>query len=172
MNPKRKGSAFERKICKSLSEWYSSGINANIFWRTSSSGARATQKSLTVHRGDITNIENEGIEFIRFFVIECKSYKEIDFLKAIDVPFGGWYKWWQQCEKDALASDRHPFLIMHRNNHGTYVVLHTDILKKIFTIPTTIPIISFCDLTLMSFTNFLKYIPPRNIKDFIKSTSC
>ena len=63
MNPKRKGSAFERKTCRALSLWYSGGVNANIFWRTSSSGARATQKSLQVHRGDITNIEGEGAEF-------------------------------------------------------------------------------------------------------------
>lgn len=168
MNPKRKGSSFERKICRLLSLWWSNGINPNIFWRSSSSGARATQRSLQVHRGDITNIEGEGVEFITTFVIECKSYKEIDFLKTVDVPFSGWYKWWQQSEKDAIASFRRPLLIMHRNNHGTYIVIHTDILKKISKIPPTIPVISFCDLTLMSFTDFLKCTPPESIKNLSK----
>ena len=37
-----KGPKYERKFCKDLSRWWTNGKRDDIFWRTSSSGARAT----------------------------------------------------------------------------------------------------------------------------------
>lgn len=43
-NRSKKGSAFERKFCKRLSLWWTGGKLDDVFWRTSQSGGRATQR--------------------------------------------------------------------------------------------------------------------------------
>jgi hypothetical protein len=40
--PSKKGPKYERRFCKDLSLWWTNGKRDDIFWRTASSGARAT----------------------------------------------------------------------------------------------------------------------------------
>lgn len=75
---KRKGGAFERHICKELSFWWSRGKRDDIFWRTHSSGGRATQRAKQGKRtrGQYCDIKAEdisGVPLMRFAVIECKD---------------------------------------------------------------------------------------------------
>jgi len=72
-----KGSAFEREICKKLSLWWSSGKDDDIFWRSSQSGGRATQrakKGQTTYGsyGDIAAVNPIGEPLIKMFTIELK----------------------------------------------------------------------------------------------------
>jgi len=79
---KKKGSEFERWVCKKLSLAISKGKRDDIFWRSAMSGGRATVKfkkggqNLT-QVGDITAIDPLGNKLLDKFVIECKRYKNI-----------------------------------------------------------------------------------------------
>lgn len=73
----KKGSAFEREICKKLSLWWSEGDRDDIFWRSSQSGGRATLRarkgqSTYGSYGDIAAIDPIGEPLLKVFTIELK----------------------------------------------------------------------------------------------------
>lgn len=75
-NPKSKGNSFEREICTILSKWWT-GADDCVFWRTSSSGGRATQRAkkgnkTKNHYGDITTTDPIGQPFLDIFTLELK----------------------------------------------------------------------------------------------------
>lgn len=75
-----KGSSFERKICKQLSLWWSGGKRDDIFWRSSQSGGRATQRSKSGRKtfgsyGDIAAVDPIGLPLLEVFTIELKTGK-------------------------------------------------------------------------------------------------
>lgn len=81
MNGSHKGSGFERQICKQLSEWWSFGLEGgareDIFWRSSQSGGRATQRAKSGKRtfgsyGDIAAVDPIGQDLLSVFTIELK----------------------------------------------------------------------------------------------------
>jgi len=74
---KRKGSNYERDICKQLSKWYSENENDDIFWRTAGSGARATQRMkrsclTTNSAGDVCALDKSGYPLTSNYLIEIK----------------------------------------------------------------------------------------------------
>ena len=81
-----KGATFERDISKVLSQWWSVGLGGvkrdDIFWRSSQSGGRATQrakfgKDTYGSYGDITALDPIGEPLMRFATIELKrGYKD------------------------------------------------------------------------------------------------
>jgi hypothetical protein len=76
-NTKAKGGAYEREICKQLSLWWSHGKDDDIFWRTASSGGRATQRSKKGkttfgNHGDIQASNPIGQPLIDRIAIEIK----------------------------------------------------------------------------------------------------
>lgn len=80
-NKASKGAAFERNICTILSEWWSMGVcgkeASDIFWRSSQSGGRATQRSkkgLSTFGsyGDIAAINPIGQPLMKVWTIELK----------------------------------------------------------------------------------------------------
>ena len=86
----KKGSAFERKICKQLSMWWSDGSDDAVFWRSDSSGARATSRGKKGKKtfgqyGDIQATNPIGQPLIDCCCIELKrGYKKWSFLDTID----------------------------------------------------------------------------------------
>ncbi len=73
----KKGSQFEREICKQLSLWWTNGERDDVFWRTSSSGGRATQrtkqnKSTFGQYGDVQATDPIGQRLIDIICIELK----------------------------------------------------------------------------------------------------
>lgn len=75
---KAKGGAFERLICKKLSLWWTNGKRDDVFFRTASSGGRATQRSKQGKKtfgqyGDIQAADPIGQPLIDLCVIECKN---------------------------------------------------------------------------------------------------
>lgn len=76
----RKGSQFERAICKELSKWWTGGNRDDVFWRSSQSGGRATvrgRKGQTTagSYGDIAALDHVGQPLIQCFTIELKRGK-------------------------------------------------------------------------------------------------
>lgn len=93
MNGNRKGSQFERQICKRLSAWWAPGRD-DVFWRSSQSGGRATQraksgKSTFGSYGDIAAVDPIGAPLIKVFTIELKRGKSHGCpTDLIDLPTG------------------------------------------------------------------------------------
>jgi len=92
-NPKpkgKKGSQFERHICKELSLWWTEGERNDIFWRTSTSGARATNRSKKGtstfgQYGDVQATDPIGQPLIDLCTIEIKKgYSYHSFFDLID----------------------------------------------------------------------------------------
>jgi hypothetical protein len=80
-----KGSNFEREICKLLSRWWTSGERDDVFWRSSQSGGRATQRAKSGHKtfgsyGDIAAVDPIGQPLLRYFTIELKRGRSHGFL--------------------------------------------------------------------------------------------
>lgn len=78
MSKAYKGSDFERVLCKQLSKWWS-GAEArdDIFWRSSQSGGRATQRLKSGKKtygsyGDIAAVDPIGEPLLKLFTIELK----------------------------------------------------------------------------------------------------
>lgn len=76
-----KGGDFEREVAKLLSRWWSKGLEGkerdDIFWRTSQSGGRATQrkkfgKETFGSYGDIAAVDPLGAPLLKLFTIELK----------------------------------------------------------------------------------------------------
>ena len=77
MSGARKGSAFERTICRKLSEWWTDGKTDDVFWRSSQSGGRATIRGRKGKRtagsyGDIVALDPIGEPLLKMFTIELK----------------------------------------------------------------------------------------------------
>lgn len=122
MNSKSKGNRFEREISKRLSLWFSNGESDDLFWRTASSGGRFTQrfkkgKNTVNQAGDITNTCADSEEFSKYFLIECKSYKDIKLwtlLTGIEVK-DSVLEWWNLTKKKSSELNKIPVLITRQN---------------------------------------------------------
>jgi len=73
----KKGSAFEREICKQLSLWWTGSERDDVFWRTSGSGARAKTRAKTGGQtfgqyGDVQATDPIGQPLLDLFSIEIK----------------------------------------------------------------------------------------------------
>ena len=88
-----KGSAFERRMCKELSLWWTDGERDDVFWRTSGSGARATnrgkrKKQTFGQHGDIQATDPIAQPLLNRVTIELKKgynkHTIMDCLDALD----------------------------------------------------------------------------------------
>lgn len=123
---KRKGSAFEREICKRLSMWVSGGKKTDLFWRSAMSGGRATvaRKSGKVVRqaGDICATTPEGHVLTDAWYLECKSYKQIDFAQFVLSDTGKLAQWWKRAKSEARHYGKEPVLIVKQNGWKPLVI--------------------------------------------------
>lgn len=78
-NPKAIGNEYERVFSRQLSDW-AGYPDRDVFWRESSSGARATVRSkkgkINESQGDIVAVIPELYYFTQKFFIDTKCYKE------------------------------------------------------------------------------------------------
>lgn len=119
-----KGNNFERQLCRQFSLWFSSGKHDDLFWRTSGSGSRATNRErlgqeLTKYQhGDMTHVRPEGRPLLDFFSFEFKSYSGIDFHGIFHTvcPDRSLLSFWAKCVRDAEVSARVPWLVTKVNN--------------------------------------------------------
>ncbi len=189
MNSSSKGSAFEREISKELSLWWSEGKNDNIFYRSQSSGARATQRNKkgkeTVNQhADITCSDPEGELLIKNWNIECKTgyssktksgatrWDVLDFIDSKQKePI--LEKMWTQCLRDAELTNRQPVLIFRRNNRTPCIMLHLSYMNRLFDFfnnnySNHIELHCLDDINcmIMNLSDFFKWIP--NIRSALK----
>jgi len=137
-----KGSDFERELCRRLSRWWTDGERDDIFWRTSQSGGRATQRSKKDLKtfgsyGDIAAVDPIGQPLMKMFTIELKrgsSYSTpgdlLDF-KPINSKHP-----WVVCLEQAIRSHEQAgslawMMICRRDHRIPIVFLEARILKLI-----------------------------------------
>lgn len=80
MSSKEKGGLFERRVCRDLSLWISAGTDGDLFWRSASSGGRATVRggdTLAHAAGDVAAVKPGGFPLTTKFFVECKHYKTL-----------------------------------------------------------------------------------------------
>lgn len=116
----RKGSSFERKICKLLSLWWSKGKRDDLLWRAAASGARHTLlrrfgKSIQ-QMGDVVAVTAEGESFTQLFYVECKHMKQLTYESAMLCRNGALYRFLDSTWDRALSENREPLLIGRGNN--------------------------------------------------------
>ncbi len=152
-----KGGSFEIEVASILSLWWSDGENDNIFYRSQSSGARATRrnkigKETKFQHGDISPSDKEGEKLLSHWHIECKTgYGGKEKIKDANgnVVKSIQYRWdildlidssqkqtvfemmWEQCCRDANLSSREPVLIFRRNQRKICVAITSDYLRNL-----------------------------------------
>jgi hypothetical protein len=120
----KKGSAYEREICKRLSEWW--GNEDDIFWRTQSSGARATSrrkqgKKTSGQYGDICAVDRRGRIFTKVCTVSLKrGYQRTTMADLIDAAehnrepqFADWVR---RAKLDSRAARSIGWLLIVRRN--------------------------------------------------------
>ncbi len=112
-NSKRKGSQFEREVASLLSSWWTQDDpepRSDVFWRTASSGGRATQrgkkgKATKNHHGDISATDPIGQTFLDVVVIELKiGYAKSTIADILDAPEGAATQQYEQWIKGLQAT--------------------------------------------------------------------
>lgn len=126
---KSKGSTFERKVCSMLSNWVSDRADADLFWRSSISGGRATvakRKGRSIKpAGDICAVSPAGHVLTERFFIECKHYKNLQ-IDRFFIGTGKLHQFWKHAAKQANDHDRAPMLIARQNMFPILLVVWTD----------------------------------------------
>lgn len=136
-----KGSNFEREICRMLSLWWSGGKSDAIFWRTSQSGGRATQRAKSGKEtfgsyGDIAAVDPIGQPLLEVFTIELKRGRShgspIDLFDAKRTkrvrPFEAAIN--QAMSSVMQAHSKFWMLICRRDRKETMVYMDADVLKQ------------------------------------------
>jgi len=132
---KQKGSTFEREMCKKLSLWVSEGKHDDLFWRSAMSGGRATvrakkgQTTASGH-GDITAVTPGGNVLTDKYVIECKSYADLEWSSFV---YGKGFVWktWEILCKISYENSKIPFLILKQNKKHIVVAFDNDTVGKL-----------------------------------------
>ena len=176
---KLKGGAFERKICKILSLWFTENEREDVFFRSASSGAMATQrfkkgKPTSGQQGDVTSTDLEGIKFINKFSIELKSYRDfsLDFLIYKNKSLI--HTWWEQCDGDANKGNKSPLLIIKKNNKKEVIIFSHDLYKYFCDyfgeLSNKLFIVGYINdeyVMIMLLTDFFEYVDPEVLKNGI-----
>ena len=131
----KKGSAFEREICKKISLWWSEGQREDIFWRTAGSGARATQRSKNKKKtygqyGDVQAIDPIGEPLTKLCAIEIKhGYSKYTFADLLEKSQNSKVKiclmqqFIEQAEKSCEEASTYAWIIISKRNGRTPIVI-------------------------------------------------
>lgn len=107
-----KGSAFERKVARILSEWITNNKDV-VIWRSHGSGSLlGLSKNLS---GDMMAIDTRASNFFDNISVECKHVKDFDFWDIITGRRNGINSYWKQCVRDAKKVKKIPVLIPRKN---------------------------------------------------------
>ncbi|MBW2632189.1 MAG: hypothetical protein JRC90_10640 [Deltaproteobacteria bacterium] len=137
---KHKGNAFERKVSKQLSLWWTHGKHDDIFWRTDTSGGRATirkGKRTYGQHGDICARHESGTALTELCTIECKhGYVKDSLADLIDRQERQkptYLKFIMQATKEKRSA-KTPYwlLITQRTGREPLVLFPHDMLMKLF----------------------------------------
>ena len=123
----KKGGEFERWVCRMLTKWITGQEKPELFWRSATSGAKATMDARKGHKskmgGDLVSIDAQGQWFMDCFSLECKDRHDYGNLDLLFIDKGDFLKWWNQCQGDAGRVNKVPMMIVKRYRRDPIVVL-------------------------------------------------
>lgn len=128
-----KGSAFERRVCKELSLWWSGGERDDLLWRTAASGGRATVRSKAGKSntsggyGDITSTDPRSRVLTRVFAFELKKgynkYTVHDLIDRTDrTAVQAWELWVRQAARSAEQAKALTWALIHKRDQREAVI--------------------------------------------------
>lgn len=136
-----KGNKFERKMCKRFSLWWTSNKRDDIFWRTSQSGGRATERQKKNLKtaggyGDMMANHETAKPFENTFLVEFKKGYDRDVGALILVDSKQkeptLLKWWKKNEKIKTESSRKfGLVIFERNRRHPCIVMTTNLFGQL-----------------------------------------
>ena len=113
-----KGGSFERWVCRQLTKWITGQEKPELFWRSATSGAKATVDARRGIKskmgGDLIAVDSKGQWFIDCFSLECKDRADYGNLDLLFAGQGDFLKWWGQCNRDAIRANKVPMMIVKR----------------------------------------------------------
>lgn len=127
MGKASKGSAFEREVCVTLSQWWTDGKRDDVFWRAAQSGGRAKlrgRKGKDTHgqHGDIIAVDPFGEPLIDLVTIELKRgysrstpYDVMD--RAEKSAQQQWEKWLEQVYESHRQAGSYAWWIITRRDY-------------------------------------------------------
>jgi len=131
----KKGSSFERLICKRLSLWWTNNKRDDVFWRTSGSGARATQRKKNKQdtygqHGDVQAIDPIGEPLTKLCSIEIKcGYSSNTFAELLEKKQNlkskpcMYQQFIEQAETSAGAANTYAWIIISKRNGRVPIVI-------------------------------------------------
>lgn len=155
INSKNKGSEFERKVAKLLTEWAGSE-----FHRTPMSGALHWSNDKRVV-SDIVPPQ-ELVDKGWPFSIECKKVEDAqwEFSNFIEGNSMTLKDHWKQCCDDAKREDMIPMMIFSKNRRDTFVMITKETLYQLEIEPECYINVVYKehDLVILKFSDFLSSI--------------
>ena len=189
----QKGSNFEREICKKLSLWWTKDTapRDDIFWRTQTSGARATTRSKQGKEtfgqyGDVQAVDPIGQPLMDILTIELKrGYSRSSFADMVEVSPTAAVQEFDKFVAQALTDARKAnvsywLLITKRDRKEVWLTMPRTlyrILRKMQpSLQTELPIVRMqylcrandskirIKIVMMPLIKFLYHVSPTNIK--------
>lgn len=148
----QKGPGYERSFCKQLGMWWTNGKRDDIFWRTASSGARATMRAKKGLRtadsyGDVKAESIIGKPLTKDCLFSLKrgytgkkgkkSLKWACLLDLIDKPdnlatIPAITKWWEEAMRVAIGAGRKKcFLVFKRDRKNAIIGMQPSIFNEL-----------------------------------------
>lgn len=180
-NGKHKGGAFEREVCKLLSLWWTNDERDDVFYRSASSGGRATARSrrgknTANSHGDIMAVDPIGQPLIDLICFEIKrGYNRCTIHDLIDRPDHAakqeWEKWIEQAEESCKGAGSYSWAIIHQRDRRDPIISMPQKLVKLFSyrgpnVTSDLKIGVGClEMVSMNFnTSFLNTVSPSELK--------
>lgn len=163
---KQKGSAFEREVCKALSNWLSEGARSDLFWRSAMSGGRAKVLSKSGIRadaqsGDISSVDRLSARFIERYSVEAKFYKDLNLQGIFYGTTSGLLDFWEQCAGDAANSNKTPMLIAKQNFKPSLMFLPRTELHELGLHRNVLAVVPRLGMGAVLFDTFMELVDPK-----------
>jgi hypothetical protein len=163
-NSKEKGNEFERLVSGLFDDWFQ--VPKKTFWRTTQSGG-------WVEPGDIAPRQRDNAKGKIWwpFIVECKHYKDFNFLFLLKPDTKHIIKqWWWKLEEEHQkvlnenGVDKVKLLIFRKNNNPVYCAFDP------FQISLDVPCfyINFLEMKVCLFADVIKKYPISELKVLCK----
>lgn len=188
-----KGTPFERTVCRDLGLWWTNGRRDDVFWRTDTSGGRATQrakqgKTTFGQYGDVQATDPIGQPLIDLCCIEIKrGYNKFSMADVLDKPDSGatqmWEGWVGKVHNQAIECGTHSWIIIWKRDRRETVVYLPIALMHSFReagadISDIVPFAAFhvdvdiifdsVEIAAMQFSDFLERVSKTHIKRVLR----
>jgi len=177
INAKSKGNTFERAICKQLSLWWSNNERDDLYWRSSSSGGRSTQRAKKGQTtcnasGDIAAMDADGQDLLRVFTFELKvGYSNLDVLSLIDQNASSLLSsWFEQAESSRKAAGSLSWcLIWKRDRRQPVMMFPCEFWQFVKHLECNIEMILTQNfhVAVVGLTEFLESVTPSMVRQII-----